>query len=95
MYNNHRNIKEVFIVTVKNYTFVRDNFRDMINKVNDDSDTITITTKDRNAVLMSEDDYDAIMETLYLQQNPSNAKHLAESIENLERGNVKSKEIEI
>jgi len=82
-------------VTVKNYTFVRDNFRDMINKVNDDSDTITITTKDRNAVLMSEDDYDAIMETLYLQQNPSNAKHLAESIENLERGNVKSKEIEI
>jgi len=82
-------------VTVKNYTFVRDNFRDMINKVNDDSDIITITTKDRNAVLMSEDDYDAIMETLYLQQNPSNAKHLAESIENLERGNVKSKEIEI
>ena len=82
-------------MTVKNYTFVRDNFRDMINKVNDDGDTITITTKDRNAVLMSEDDYDAIMETLYLQQNPSNAKHLAESIENLERGNVKSKEIEI
>lgn len=82
-------------MTVKNYTFVRDNFRDMINKVNDDSDTITITTKDRNAVLMSEDDYDAIMETLYLQQNPSNAKHLVESIENLERGNVKSKEIEI
>lgn len=82
-------------MTVKNYTFVRDNFRDMINKVNDDSDTITITTKDRNAVLMSEDDYDAIIETLYLQQNPSNAKHLAESIENLERGNVKSKEIEI
>lgn len=82
-------------MTVKNYTFVRDNFRDMINKVNDDSDTITITTKDRNAVLMSEDDYDAIMETLYLQQNPSNAKRLAESIENLERGNVKSKDIEI
>lgn len=82
-------------MTVKNYTFVRDNFRDMINKVNDDSDTITITTKDRNAVLMSEDDYDAIMETLYLQQNPANAKRLAESIENLERGNVKSKEIEI
>lgn len=95
MYNDNRSIKEVFIVTVKNYTFVRDNFRDMINKVNDDSDTITITTKDRNAVLMSEDDYDAIMETLYLQQNPANAKRLAESIENLERGNVKSKEIEI
>lgn len=30
---------------VKNYKFVRDNFRDMINKVNEDRDTITITTK--------------------------------------------------
>ncbi|MDG0819710.1 type II toxin-antitoxin system prevent-host-death family antitoxin [Staphylococcus equorum] len=75
---------------VKNYTFVRDNFRDMINKVNEDRDTITITTKDHNAVLMSEDDYDAIMETLYLQQNPANAKRLASSIENLERGKGKT-----
>lgn len=33
------------------------------------------------------------METLYLQQNPANAKHLSESIENLERGNVKTKDI--
>ena len=64
-------------MAIKNYSFVRDNFREMIDKVNDDSDTITITTKDHNAVLMSENDYDAIMETLYLQQNPANAKHLS------------------
>lgn len=38
---------------------------------------------------MSEDDYEAIMETLYLQQNPANAKRLASAIENLERGKGK------
>lgn len=80
---------------VKTYSYVREHFKDIINKVNDDSDTVTITTKDRNAVIMSEDNYNEIMETLYLQQNPANAKHLAESIENLERGNVKTKDISI
>lgn len=69
---------------VKSYTFVRDNFRDMISKVNDDEDAIIITTKSRNAVLMSEENYNPIMETLYLQQNPNNAKRLLNSIENLE-----------
>ncbi|WP_436961900.1 type II toxin-antitoxin system Phd/YefM family antitoxin [Staphylococcus xylosus] len=63
---------------VKSYSYVRKNFKDMINKVNNDSDTITITTKDRNAVIMSEDNYNEIMETLYLQQNPANSKHLSE-----------------
>lgn len=77
-------------MTVKNYTYVRDNFRDMINKVNEDSDTVTITTKDHNAVLMSESDYDSIMETLYLLQNPNNARRLTRSIESLERGEGKT-----
>lgn len=80
-------------MTVKSYSYVREHFKDMINKVNDDSDTIIITTKDRNAVIMSEDNYNEIMETLYLQQNPANAKYLSESIENLERGNIKTKDI--
>ncbi|GGB05891.1 type II toxin-antitoxin system Phd/YefM family antitoxin [Macrococcus hajekii] len=82
-------------MTVKSYSYVREHFKEVINKVNEDSDAITITTKDRNAVIMSEDSYNEIMETLYLQQNPANAKHLLESIENLERGNVKTKEISI
>ncbi|QQD84956.1 MULTISPECIES: type II toxin-antitoxin system Phd/YefM family antitoxin [Jeotgalicoccus] len=82
-------------MTVKSYSYVRENFKDMINKVNDDSDAIIITTKDRNAVMMSEESYNEIMETLYLQQSPSNAKRLSESIENLERGNVRNKDISI
>ena len=38
--------------------------------------------------MLSENDYNAIMETLYLQQSPSNARHLAKSIDDLERGNT-------
>lgn len=82
-------------MTVKSYSYVRENFKDMINKVNDDSDAIIITTKDRNAVMMSEESYNEIMETLYLQQSPANAKRLSESIENLERWNVRNKDISI
>ncbi|MEP9853196.1 type II toxin-antitoxin system Phd/YefM family antitoxin [Staphylococcus aureus] len=78
---------------VKSYSYVREHFKDMINKVNDDSDTITITTKYRNAVIMLEDNYNEIMETLYLQQNPANAKRLSDYIENLEHGNIKTKNI--
>lgn len=40
------------------------------------------------AVLMSEDDYNSIIETLYLQQSPANAKHLAQSISEAERNNI-------
>ena len=75
-------------MTVVTYSNARRDFRSLIDKVNDDSDSVTITTNNHNAVLLSENDYNAIMETLYLQQSPSNARHLAKSIDDLERGNT-------
>ena len=38
--------------------------------------------------MISEDDYNSIMETLYLQQSPVNAKRLAQSMEEAERVNT-------
>ena len=73
---------------IKNYSYARQNLKALMTKVNDDSDTVTITTNDRNAVLISEDDYNSIMETLYLQQSPVNAKRLAQSMEEAERVNT-------
>lgn len=81
-------------MTVLSYSNARKDFRKLIDKVNDDSDTVTITTNERNAVLMSEDDYNSIMETLYLQQSPANAKHLAQSISEAEIGNTVEVDIE-
>lgn len=75
-------------MTVVTYSNARKDFRNLIDKVNNDSDSVTITTNNHNAVLISENDYNAIMETLYLQQSPFNARHLAKSIDDLERGNT-------
>lgn len=75
-------------MTVVSYSYARKNFRSLINKVNTDLDFVTITTNEHNAVLISENNYNAIMETLYLQQSPANAKHIAKSIADLERGNT-------
>lgn len=81
-------------MAVETYSNARKNFRSLIKQVNDNSETVTITTNEENAVLMSESDYNAIMETLYLQQNPANAAHLKRSIEQLEKGNSVQVEID-
>ncbi|MCD9066839.1 type II toxin-antitoxin system Phd/YefM family antitoxin [Staphylococcus pasteuri] len=75
-------------MTVVFYSYAIKNFRSLINKVNTDLDFVIITTNEHNAVLISENNYNAFMETMYLQQSPANAKHLAKSIADLERGNT-------
>ena len=70
-------------MTVMNYSNARKNFKGLIDKVNDDQEAVTITTKEHNAVLISEDEYNQYLETIYLLNNPSNAKHLSESINQL------------
>lgn len=81
---------------VKNDSNVRQNLKTLIKQVNDNSDIVTImSTDNKNVVMISESDYYSMIETMYLQQNPNNAKHLAQSITDLERGNTIKKEIEL
>lgn len=68
---------------VTNYSNARKNFKSLIDKVNEDQEAITITTKEKNAVLMSEEEYNQYVETVYLLNNPNNAKRLSESIDQL------------
>lgn len=70
---------------VMTYSNARRNFRALIEKVNDDSEAIIVKSKNRkNAVIISEDDYNSIMETLYLTSTPANAKNIHQSISQLE-----------
>ena len=81
---------------VKNYSNARQNLKALMTQVNDDSDVVTVTSTDnKNVVMMSESDYNSMIETLYLQQNPNNAEHIAQSIEDLERGNTITKELDV
>ncbi|MDO4289371.1 MAG: type II toxin-antitoxin system Phd/YefM family antitoxin [Eubacterium sp.] len=62
---------------VINVSNARKNLYNLVNEVNEYSDPVTIVSnKGKNAVLISEDDWNAIQETLYLNQIPG----VAESI---------------
>ena len=70
-------------MTTVTATKARENIYKLISSVNENNQPITITnSKGGNAVLLSEDDWNAIQETLYLNSIPN----LVESI--LEGGNT-------
>jgi len=54
-----------------NSTLARNSIYELIDKINENSEPITITGKRGNAVLVSEDDWRAIQETLFLLSIPN------------------------
>ena len=58
----------------------------LIEEVNANEKPVTITSKNGNAVLMSESEYESILETAYLFSSPANREHLLESIAQVDRG---------
>jgi len=69
------------------FSDARNNLKAVIDQTVEDADAILITRRDApNAVIMSQEQYDSLMETMYLLRSPANASHLAQSIENLRRG---------
>ncbi|MFC9998221.1 type II toxin-antitoxin system Phd/YefM family antitoxin [Nocardia sp. NPDC127526] len=61
----------------------RANLYRLIEQVNDDALGIHITSCKGNAVLISEDEYNSLRETLYLLRSPANAVRLAQGIAEL------------
>ncbi len=67
------------------YSQARNNLRELINNVCDDFDEYIITTKDdKQAVLLSYDEYNAMQETLYLLSSKTNRERLNEAIDQIE-----------
>jgi antitoxin YefM len=58
----------------------------LIKKVNDDHAPVRISSKGGNAVLMSEEDYEAWQETMFLLRSRRNAERLMKSIAELDAG---------
>ena len=58
----------------------------LIEEVNTNDKPVTITSKNGNAVLMSESEYESILETAYLFSSPANREHLLESMAQADRG---------
>ncbi len=65
-----------------------------MKQVCDDHNPIIVTRKNNEAVIMmSLEDYESLTETAYLMQSPKNAKRLIESIEELDQGKGKEREL--
>lgn len=63
-----------------NYTNLRDNMKACFDRVTEDCDTMIVTRKSENVVVMSQSSYDNLMETVYLVGNNNNYSHLMKSI---------------
>ncbi len=67
----------------------RKNLFSLIEKVNDDHTPTEILSRRGAAVLLSKDDYEALIETAYLLRVPANARRLMESMEQASSGKLK------
>ena len=77
-----------------NYTDIKENLPEVMEKVCHDHQPIMITRDNNPAVvLMSLADYTAYEETLYLLKSSKNAQRLRESIDELESGKGTEREL--
>lgn len=77
-----------------NYTELRGNMKECMDKVSDDFETLIVTRKkNKNIVMISEETYNNMMEIMHLIGNEENYKWLMESKRQLEEGMLQMKEL--
>ena len=78
------------------YSQARNNLRDIINQVCNNFEEFIITTKDKqSAVLISQDEYNAMKETIYLLSSKNNRDRLLEAVEQIENAKFIKKDIDL
>lgn len=74
---------------VVNFSEARNHLKDVFDQTVADADFTIISRRDSpDAVLMSLDTFNSLMETVHLLKTPSNAIHLAQSIEQFKTGKL-------
>ncbi len=77
-----------------NYTNLREHLKEYCDKATKDFETIIITRKNNeNVVMLSEAEYNNMLENLYVRSNKSNYARLLKSIDQLEKGQTMTKEL--
>ena len=72
---------------VVNFSEARNHLKRVLDQVVDDADYTVITRRDADdAVVMSLDQFNGLMETVYLLRSPANAAHLSKSIQEYRAG---------
>lgn len=76
------------------FTEARNGLKSVLDSVVDDADTTVITRRDADdAVVMSLEYYNSLMETVHLLRSPSNAEHLNRSIAQYREGKASPREL--
>ncbi|MDN3699615.1 type II toxin-antitoxin system prevent-host-death family antitoxin [Vibrio clamense] len=79
---------------IVSFTEARNGLKAVLDGVVNDADATVITRRDsEDAVVMSLDYYNSLMETIYLMRSPANAEHLNKSIAQYKAGKVIQRDI--
>jgi antitoxin YefM len=76
------------------YTQLRANLADLMDQVCDDHAPLVVTRQNaRSVVMVSEEDYEGLMETVHLLRSPANALRLLQGIEQANSGKLARHEL--
>jgi antitoxin YefM len=79
---------------VVNFSEARSHLKKVIDQVVDDADYTVIARRDApDAVVMSVDTFNSLMETVHLLRSPANAAHLARSIKQYRKRQMTEKDL--
>ncbi|MBV2128348.1 type II toxin-antitoxin system Phd/YefM family antitoxin [Arsukibacterium indicum] len=79
---------------IVSFTEARNSLKAVLDSVVNDADTAIITRRDsEDAVVMSLDYYNSLMETVHLLRSPANAEHLNRSIKQFKAGKVSCRDL--
>jgi antitoxin YefM len=81
-------------MNIVSYSEARSSLKAVLDRVHEDADVTVISRRDgADAVVMSLDHYQSIMETMHLLSTPANAAHLAKSIAQHKAGKAVRREL--
>jgi antitoxin YefM len=79
---------------VVNFSEARNHLKSVLDQVVEDIDYTVISRRDADdAVVMSLDSFNGLMETVHLLKSSANASHLSKSIEQYRSGEVENHEL--
>ena len=79
---------------VVNFSEARNQLKSVLDQVVNDADYTIISRRDADdAVVMSLDHFNSLMETVHLLKSPANAAHLSKSIQQYQDGKIKQHDL--
>ncbi|MEG5016399.1 MULTISPECIES: type II toxin-antitoxin system prevent-host-death family antitoxin [unclassified Microcoleus] len=76
-------------MNIVSFSEARNNLKAVLDRVGEDTDYTIITRRDaEDAVVMSLEFFNSLLETVHLLQSPANAAHLERSIAHFKQGKV-------